>query len=329
MITIQKLTLLAEEYSTYLQDVRRLAVKTVEAYRGDLRALINWLNTIYTDQEEFTFDRSLLSRYLLFRNRNAKDKSSSINRFLSALRGLLRYLVVHHQREEYQPLLSSIKQLKSGRHLPEVLTVNHISKLMPKEDTFPACRDRAILEMLYSTGCRISELLAMTITDITGVITEIRVCGKGEKERIVFLGEKAKEALLSYYKQRSSYMESNRYQEHGNLFINLRGTPLSRRGAAKIVEKYTHELPRASKISPHTLRHSFATHLLDSGADIRAVQEMLGHAQLSSTQIYTHVSVAHLKSVYRSAHPHAKIDAHDIKRPMTKKNSVVMSGENK
>ena len=194
---------------------------------------------------------------------------------------------------------------KLERKLPRVLTVDEVEKLLNQPDTStPAgIRDKAMLEVLYATGIRVSELVSLNLDDIELDEGFVRCIGKGSKERVVPMGEIAINALRSYLSKGRPKLVSN--PGENALFLNHHGRRLTRQGFWKIVKKYAAQLGIRKEITPHTLRHSFATHLLENGADIRAVQEMLGHADISTTQIYTHVTKDRLKDVYARSHPRA------------------------
>ena len=198
----------------------------------------------------------------------------------------------------------SVKAPKLGRELPEVLSIPEVTALMEAPDTATplGARDRALLEILYSSGIRASELTGIRLADVDRSGAVIRVLGKRKKERLGHLGRCALDALDTYLRIRGELGAP----EHDVLFVNVRGGPLTSRSVQRVVTKYAQQvLPGRREISPHTLRHTFATHMLDGGADLRVVQELLGHESLSSTQIYTHVSIERLREIYRESHPHA------------------------
>lgn len=290
------------DYINYLESVRGLSEHSIRAYRTDLtryegfiaeRAL-DWLQLKPADVRAFvgSLHRENLS-------------GSSINRALSAVKGLYHY-AVQFEIAGVDPF-EHIKSRSSGKNLPQVLSGTEVETLlnMP-DDTCNGARDRALMEVLYSTGCRVAEISAMNIQDVQKGKKSIRVLGKGNKERYVYIGRPARAALSYYLEMRRHYLEKNSLAEITALFINLKGTRLTSRGIALIINKYMQRSGISKKVSPHTFRHSFATHLLDKGADIRMVQEMLGHSSVSTTQIYTHVGLEKLKRVYREAHPHGK-----------------------
>ncbi len=191
--------------------------------------------------------------------------------------------------------------------LPHVLTVDEVERLLSQPKPTPlGLRDRAILEMLYGAGLRASEVLAVRIQDVDLEVGFVRTVGKGNKERVVPLGRMAIQALRAYNERGRPYLGGPGRLKAPELFLNSRGRRLSRQGLHAIIKRYARAAGLPADVSAHTLRHSFATHLLEGGADLRAVQEMLGHADLSTTQIYTHVSTTHLHRVYREAHPRAR-----------------------
>jgi integrase/recombinase XerC len=197
-----------------------------------------------------------------------------------------------------------VKSPKLARDLPDVLSIPDVSALLDAPDcSEPAgVRDKAILETLYSSGIRAAECAGLSLRDVDMLGGTLNVMGKRRKQRIAHLGSYAAEALQNYLAVRGQFGEV----KHDRLFVNQKGGPLTTRSIQRVVEKYVRlVLPMRRDISPHTLRHTFATHMLDGGADLRVVQEMLGHESLSSTQIYTHVSIDRLKEIYRTAHPHA------------------------
>jgi integrase/recombinase XerC len=223
-------------------------------------------------------------------------------RKLAAIRSAYRFFV-RTGRLEVNPA-NSVKSPKLGRDLPEVLSIPEVTALVEAPDTATLLgkRDRALLETLYSSGIRAGELTGLKLHDIDLGNGAMRVLGKRKKERIVQLGSYAVHALEAYLAVRGQLGQPR----HAVVFVNARGGPLTARSVQRVVERYVRQvLPGRHEVSPHTLRHTFATHMLDGGADLRVVQELLGHESLSTTQIYTHVSIDRLKQVYRDAHPPA------------------------
>ncbi|MEO8193950.1 MAG: site-specific tyrosine recombinase XerD [Gemmatimonadales bacterium] len=228
---------------------------------------------------------------------------SSIRRNVSAVRSYFRFML--GEGELVRDPSERLEAPKRWRTLPEVLTVEEAGKLLsaPSLDEPFAFRDRAMLELAYGAGLRVSEWITLSVRDVQMDEHLLRVFGKGSKERLVPIGRKAIGAVAIYLRELRPKLE--RGQGKGILFLNARGEPLSRMGAWKILRKYVEIAGITKPVSPHTLRHSFATHLLEGGADLRAVQEMLGHADISTTQIYTHVDREYLRSVHRQFHPRA------------------------
>jgi integrase/recombinase XerC/integrase/recombinase XerD len=224
---------------------------------------------------------------------------------LSALKGFYLRLVIEGVIQASP--LNSIRSLKNSSHLPDFLFEEEVEEILDiSGEDFTSLRDKAILEMLYSTGCRVSELVDIRVQQIQKD-RPIMVRGKGDKDRLVFVGDSAYKSLLAYLPFREEKLKSLGKQDNPALFINQRGGGLTARGVAHILEKRLQGVAAEKRVSPHTFRHSFATHVLDRGADIRVVQELLGHSSLSTTQVYTHLGIGKLKEVYAQAHPHGKI----------------------
>jgi tyrosine recombinase XerC len=296
-----------EEYLDYLSS-RNLSPHTLASYRHDLSLYDAFLRERGVSEEEagLTDARAFVSRLA-----SGGLSARSVNRIVSGVRGYYRF------RERFagggaNPF-SDIRSLRTEKRLPSFLFEEEMTRLLELpgrtgscgEDPFLALRDRAVLEMLYSTGCRISELVSLDVTDVNLRERSAVVMGKGSKERIVFIGTQAL-AVLREYLLRRGVRAARDSDSARALFVNGRGRRLTDRGVRFILGSYIRTAGLAKKVTPHTFRHSFATHLLDRGADIRAVQELLGHASLSTTQVYTHVGVERLKKVYRRAHPHAQ-----------------------
>jgi len=238
-------------------------------------------------------DRLAIRRYLSFLHR--KNRKSSIARKVSTLRSFYKYLV--REQIALSNPAKNVATPKAEKPLPTALTVDEAFRLMESPKEKEQLRDRAILELLYSSGLRVSELVGLDGNRLDQELGIVKVMGKGRKERIVPVGKKAMEALKTYLEDRG-HVEAN-----APIFVNTRGGRLTSRSVGRLVKKYTQHSGVFRKISPHSLRHTFATHLLDAGADIREIQEMLGHASLSTTQRYTHISLGKLMEVYDKAHP--------------------------
>jgi len=246
--------------------------------------------------------RNNIKNFLIHLSQESFDPSS-IERKLSTLRSFFNFLQ-KKLKIKSNPALS-LKGPKRKRRLPLILSQDQMKNILEPhlyEEKAAGWRDRAIIELLYNTGIRLSEISFLRREDIDFQTGEIRVLGKGNKERIVPLGENASKTLVEYLDSKNK-VSSLKNKETDYLFVNKYGERLSRRGIARIVKKYGAEVTEDQKTRPHILRHSFATHLLDEGANLLAVKEMLGHESLSTTQIYTHVSMDRLKKVYKKAHP--------------------------
>jgi integrase/recombinase XerC len=234
-----------------------------------------------------------------------KRKKTSIARKLSALRSFFSFLCREQLLEANPASLVSSPRLE--KKIPRVVSVDEMVKFIetPDGDTLLGKRDRAILEMLYSTGCRVAELAGMDLPDLDLAQHCVLVRGKGRKERIVPFGSKAKEQLARYLDVRPEFLSNAPLDQRGTaaVFLNYQGTRITTRSIGRMIEKYLRQCATTHDLSPHSLRHAFATHLLSAGADLRAIQEMLGHANLSTTQIYTQVSIEHLMKVYDQSFP--------------------------
>ncbi len=229
----------------------------------------------------------------------------TIARRISSLRSFYKFLL----REEYvgQNPFAKVRTPKLDKRLPVFLEETEIDSLLDLPDATPlGLRDQAVLEMLYATGCRVSELAGLRLADVDMSGLFVLLHGKGNKDRIVPIGHTCKDAFLRYYAQsRSSLMAKYHVEEHQYVFVNNRGGVLTDRSVRRILDKYVQKLALQKNVSPHTIRHTFATHLLEHGADLRAVQELLGHASLSTTQIYTHITNERINKVYQKNFPRA------------------------
>ncbi len=278
-----------------------LSERTVESYRRDLEQFALFLNERNTCLEEATAGdiRDFLAEGAWRASTRAR-KTAAIRSFYRE-RLLAGLALTDPSRNLTSP--------RSESDLPHTLSVEQVARLLTAPKPTPAgLRDRALLETLYGAGLRASEVLALRLQDIDLDVGFVRTVGKGDKERVVPLGRMAIEALRIYQQRGRPFLGKPGTLKAPELFVNSRGRRLSRQGLHLIIKRYAHEAGLADDVSAHTLRHSFATHLLEGGADLRAVQEMLGHADLSTTQIYTHVTTAHLQKAYRNAHPRARKD---------------------
>jgi integrase/recombinase XerD len=293
-------------YLDHLRIERGLSVNSISSYTRDLSKFQNYLTEKNIDFSSLTEeDISTLIGALSL----AGLATPSINRFLSTLKGFYKYLALEYQIKN--PMLD-ISQFKIARKLPKALTVDEISRLIDSTNN-PAdpslLRDRAILEILYGTGARVAELVGLDIHDISKdsfdgeEITIMKLRGKGSKERLVPIGKFALAALDDYLVRLRPALLAKNSQNERALFLNARGTRLSRQSAWSTVLKAAELVGLQGRVSPHVFRHSYATHLLDGGADIRVVQELLGHASVTTTQIYTLVTIDKVRESYSLAHP--------------------------
>lgn len=281
-----------EKFIRYLDIEKNYSGHTLLNYKLDLSDFAEFLGDVRIDDVNYLTLRKYLAR---LKERNLKHRT--IGRRISCLRSFFKFLC----REGYLKTnpITSLYSPKSEKYLPLFLTEDEVIKLIetPSTEDARGQRDRAILETFYSTGMRISELVGLNISDIDFIGGVLKVRGKGKKERLLPIGDRALSAIRTYLDKRKS-------QQDG-LFLNKNNQRITDRGVRVVVQKYIRIAGLRTGISPHTLRHSFATHLLNRGADLRSVQELLGHANISTTQIYTHLTTERLKSVYDKAHPRA------------------------
>lgn len=273
--------------------------RTRDAYARDLRRMVEFLVARGIHQPVQVTPTSL--REFVYHLKDLGLAPASIRRTMSAVRTYFGFLL--SEGILVRDPSDRLETPRRWRTLPEVLTVDEVSLLLsaPSLDEPLAFRDRAMLEVAYGAGLRVSEWISISVRDLILEEGLLRVLGKGSKERLVPLGRAAIGAVAIYLRELRPRLE--RGSGRGVLFLNARGAPLSRMGAWKILKKYVEQVGIDKHVSPHTLRHSFATHLLEGGADLRAVQEMLGHADISTTQIYTHVDREYLRAVHRQYHP--------------------------
>ena len=281
-----------DKFLRYLEIEKNYSQHTLLNYRMDLDNFAKSLGSVAIEEIDYLRLRKYLA---ILKEHNLKPRT--IYRKISSLRSFFKFLT----REGYiktNPVLS-LSSPKQEKHLPLFLTEEEVIKLIeaPSGKDVRGLRDRAILETFYSTGMRISEVVALNLDDLDFIGAVVKAKGKGKKERLLPIGEKALTAIRNYI--------DNRKKKADAIFLNKSGRRISDRGIRNIVSKYIRIISLRRGISPHTLRHSFATHLLNRGADLRSVQELLGHANLSTTQIYTHLTTERLKSVYDKAHPRA------------------------
>jgi integrase/recombinase XerC len=322
-------------FITFLEVERRASSETIRAYHSDLRQFLSYLSqthpTTGSALRPEDVDALMIRGYLAWLDRQ-REMKSSLARKLATLRSFYKFLA-REERVGLNPA-AEVRTPKQPQPLPRVLTKDDANALMefPEGDSLRAVRDRAILETLYSTGARVSELVGVNEDDLNLTEGLVRLRGKGRKERIVPIGAVAVEAIQEYFShvQRSTFdgrgsalakskpmipnverRTSNIEASRTAVFRNLRSGRLTARSVGRIVSHYSSQLA-GGQVSPHALRHSFATHLLDEGADLRAIQEMLGHASLATTQKYTHLATDQLLEVYDRAHPRSGASRHKL-----------------
>jgi len=288
-----------EPFRDHLGFERGLSPRTLDAYTRDMRRFVEFslARTVTSPRD---VDYALLRDYVASLT-EAGRAASTVARTISSLRGYFRFLL-EEDLVEIDPT-ELLEAPRTGRPLPSVLSVAEVEAVLAAVTTedVAAFRDRAILEVLYGCGLRVSELCALKTRDVDLTESLVRVLGKGGKERLVPLGTDARSGVRRYLRELRPMLDRGRSE--GRLFLNRLGRPLSRMGVWKILRKYVERAGIEKHTTPHTLRHSFATHLLEGGADLASVQEMLGHADISTTEIYTHVDRSHLRQVHRTHHP--------------------------
>jgi integrase/recombinase XerD len=303
-----------DAYLRHISIERGLSEHTVAAYRRDLAGYVEWLTGHGIDDSDAVTPR-LVTEFAAERaSAEPPPAASSLARLQSSVRGLHRFLTREGIASE-DPT-GRLRPPKAGRRLPKALTIDQVEQLLDASgpeaglphgsgpDELLGLRDRALLELLYATGARVSEVVQLDVDDLAhGDV--VRVRGKGSKERVIPVGSYARAALDAYL-TRSRPELSRRGRATPRLFLGARGAPLSRQSAWLVIQHAADRAQLTAHVSPHTLRHSFATHLLQGGADVRVVQELLGHASVATTQIYTHVSVDALRDVYATSHPRAR-----------------------
>ena len=285
-----------KEFIEYLIIDKKYSENTVKSYNNDLKIFNNYINKQINNINE-----NDIKNYIKYLNKK-NDNTKTISHNISTLRSFYKFLLI--EKKVNKNPMEYIELPKTKKSLPKTLSIEEIDKLLDikLKDAF-SYRNKAMLELMYSSGLRVSELVNVNIHDIDISNCIIRIMGKGSKERIVPLGDyaiKYIEIYLREYREKLVKRELNDY-----LFLNNHGKKMTRQGFFKILKQITKEKGIKTEFSPHTLRHSFATHLLNRGADLRSIQEMLGHSDISTTQIYTHVSKEKLKENYNNFHPHA------------------------
>ncbi|MFD2305564.1 site-specific tyrosine recombinase XerD [Enterococcus termitis] len=290
------------DYLHYLQIERGLSLNTRKSYERDLHKYLAFLQDQKIESWQLV-DRYIIMEYLQLLN-NESNSSATIIRMISTLRGFHQFL--RQERVMDHDPMQHIDSPKKAQKLPSTLSVEEVTALIETPDTTKplGIRNRTILEVMYATGLRVSELVDLKIGDLHLSIGLLQTIGKGDKERIIPLGDYAIQWIEKYLEEaRPTLIKKNQNETH--LFVNHHGKPLSRQGVWKNLKQIVQEAGINKNITPHTLRHSFATHLLENGADLRIVQELLGHADISTTQIYTHITKQRMADVYKQHFPRA------------------------
>lgn len=292
-----------QDYVTYLLVEKRVSDNTLQSYKRDITSYTKYLYNVEEIQHYSDVEKIHIMQFLRFLKNEGKS-TKTMARHLASIRGLHGFLV-RNQRSTKDPSVH-IESPKLERKLPTILSYEEVEVLLqaPKQTTPFGYRDKAMLEVMYATGMRVSELLNVQLEDMHLDLGFVRCLGKGEKERIIPLGSHAAQAIKQYLENGRPVLLGKK--RHSYLFVNHHGEKLTRQGYWKILKQLVRDAHIEKELTPHTLRHSFATHLLENGADLISVKEMLGHSDISTTQIYTHVLKGRLKDVYTQFHPRAK-----------------------
>ncbi|RXS89557.1 site-specific tyrosine recombinase XerD [Geobacillus sp. PK12] len=293
-----------KDFLHYLTVERNLAHNTIVSYERDLKKYVRYLCQVEQLQAWGEVERLHILHFLKFLSEQGQS-ARTIARHLASIRSFHQFLL--REKIAAQDPTVHIETPQFERTLPKVLSVEEVEALLaaPQVSTPFGLRDKAMLELLYATGMRVSELVQLNLSDVHLTMGFVRCYGKGRKERIVPIGRMAIEALAHYLERGRPQLVNPRRRATEALFLNHYGQRLTRQGFWKILKRLAKEAGIEKELTPHTLRHSFATHLLENGADLRAVQELLGHADISTTQMYTHVTKTRLKDVYKQYHPRA------------------------
>ncbi len=289
-----------KEYLNVLKLEKNRSDNTIESYKNDISSLFRYLEEFkIEDPSEIKYNHLLAFFKAL---KNAGLNSSTAARYYSSIKGFFNYLLTNKYITENP--IEKVPPPKLAKNLPQVLSINEVEKILtePNAEEKLGLRDKAVLETFYACGLRVSELINLKLSDLFFDEEIIRVFGKGSKERIVPIGRSAIKWINKYLINSRPLLEK-KLKSQNFLFLNIRGSRFSRMGIWKLVMRYVKDAGIEREIHPHTFRHSFATHLLEGGADLRAVQEMLGHADISTTQIYTHIDRDYIKQVHKEFHP--------------------------
>lgn len=289
-----------KEYLATLKVEKNFSENTINSYKSDLTSFLNFISQSGIDDLSDIKTNHISSFFKLLKNAGLNETSAA--RYFSSLKGFFKYLYKCDYIKSNP--IDRISPPKISRKLPEVLNVREINAILDQPDVKNTIglRDKAILELFYACGTRVSELINIKVNDLFLSEEVIRVFGKGSKERLIPIGSSAIKWVTKYLRKSRPILAKN-YKSENYLFLNQRGTKFSRMGIWKIVNHYTKQAGIEKNVHPHTFRHSFATHLIEGGADLRAVQEMLGHSDISTTQIYTHIDRDYIKLVHKKYHP--------------------------
>lgn len=289
-----------KEYTSFMTDIRHKSLNTVESYKRDVTQYISYLDGTGVTDISSTTKTTVLS-YLLYLQKEGRA-SSTVSRTLASLRSY--YLFMMQNGVVKSNPTSNLEAPHVEKKIPKILSGEEVELLLeqPKNCDNKGIRDKAMLELLYATGIRVSELINLDVSDVNVPMSFVR-CKGGKKERIIPMGHQAKDALENYINNVRKYMVKD--ENETALFVNCSGARLSRQGFWKLIKYYQHIAGIETDITPHTLRHSFAAHLLENGADLHSIQEMMGHADISSTQVYSRMMNSEIKDVYAKAHPRA------------------------
>lgn len=290
-----------DDYSRYLRLDRGLSQNTISSYRQDLLEFSHYLEK--NNMKTYPEDHFQITNFFAFQDQVGKSKTSEI-RIFSTLKKFYQWMELMNNVQK-DPMLE-LDAPKKAQHLPVVLSMEEVVALIESPDVEKSLgiRDRAIFEVMYATGLRVSELINLTLDDLHLDLGLIKTVGKGDKERLLPIGDTAIKWLKKYFKD-SRQQLVDRYGDNKAVFLNFRGKKLTRQSIWRMIKKYINQVGITKDVTPHTLRHSFATNLLANGADLRVVQELLGHSDISTTQIYTHINQTRMKQVYEQAHPRA------------------------
>lgn len=296
------MTLYLSAFLDYLNFEKGLSANTLAAYRRDLEKFFHYLDEREVGNKPDELEKQHIMDYMSLQLDNGLNHATAA-RFLSALKTYYKFLSLEGLARKNPTV--DLETPKIKRRLPHVLTIEEVDLLLSQPQVTRALgmRDRAMLELMYGTGVRVSELLALQIEDLNALAGFLRCMGKGRKERIIPVNQTSIDWIQRYLAQARNHLVRNHLER--TLFVNAHGRPLSRQGFFKILAAYAEQAGIKKEVTPHTMRHSFATHLLENGADLRAVQEMLGHADISTTQIYTHLTKSRLREVFQRYHPRA------------------------